>query len=448
MKKTVCALLILTMLLTSMFLMSCQNEQTNEDEPSDSATTETPDDDKASDSEDLPDEGANTDGGENADEDTGADNGEDSDEDATDADDTDSDENVGDSDENTDEGKVENPDESTDEDAPDEPQNLVLLDGEDEAAVAAAKAERNSELVKQGSYSVKTETTHEMLLVYKFDALDASAYKDGYLHMWIYVSDFENIKGGEIELTSAGIWDAEETSWKVVDYIKAEGWNELYLPLNAATAAAADLTRVNFLRVFTTYRTPLTATLVTFFDDICFTTQRKAANTEQVGDEDEDAPQQTDKGVLILLDDEDEATVVAAKLAQNSTYAKQGNYSIETVTPHEVRLAYKFDALNATAYKDGYLHMWIYVSNFENIKGGEIELTSAGIWDAEETSWKVVDYIKENGWNELYLPLNAATNTAADLSRVNFLRVFTTYHTPLTEQVTTYFDDICLVIEK
>ena len=294
--------------------------------------------------------------------------------------------------------------------------------------------------IKEGDGSLRSALSGSVRMVYSMPvALDITEYMDGYLDMWIYVEDISAIYYGQIELTSGGNCDQQEAGWSLGKYVTQSGWNHVRLALrypDSTTGGVFDPKSFNYFRIYNVWIDD-SKPCAMYIDDIRFVAGEQDAPTDS-------EPER--EGVL--LDGENETRVLEAKAQRNATYVKQGGYSVQTTTTNEMRLVYKFEARDMSAYKDGYLHMWIYVSDFENIKGGEIELTSAGIWDTEETSWKVVDYIKSDGWNELYLPLSAATSAAADLSRINFLRVFTTYHTAPTAAIITYFDDISFVMSK
>ena len=91
-----------------------------------------------------------------------------------------------------------------------------------------------------------------------------------------------------------------------------------------------------------------------------------------------DAPKA--EGSLTLLDGETAATGVNyASLNKDTTYVKSG-------------------------YEGGFLHLSVYVKNFDKLSGGCVELTSSGRADDQEMAWQIKTYIRNEGWNELWLP--------------------------------------------
>ena len=100
-----------------------------------------------------------------------------------------------------------------------------------------------------GSWRWKT-TTFEG----KFDAVDISEYRQGYLHFYLYCSDISKLgTDGQIEITSSGGCDANEYNWKLSQYVTQTGWNEVWLDLWGAgtTGGEADLSNINYMRIYT-----------------------------------------------------------------------------------------------------------------------------------------------------------------------------------------------------
>ena len=333
---------------------------------------------------------------------------------------------------------------STDAPAVDASTKKMLVDGEEIVNGLLPTVELSSEYVKQGTTSLKSPSITDRF-VYNFDATDVSAYADGYLHMWVYVTDFDNIDRGFIELTSGGAYDVEEICWPVKDHIKANGWNELWLPINAARGAgAADLTRVNYIRLYTNLKNNAMADM--YFDDIYFI--NADPNAEDKTD-DKVEPENTQKpdadGVLMLLDGESVPAGTKIEMTTSTDYVKQGKTSLKS-TSTQVRLETNFGRTDISAYENGYLHMWVYVTDFANINRGYIELTSSGAFDVEEMCWRVQDYLKQDGWNELWLPLADAIKPTGDqapvnMKGVNYLRMYTIQSTA-GAAADMYFDDI------
>ena len=314
----------------------------------------------------------------------------------------------------------------------------VLFDGETMPSGMKHVSQSKTE-VKEGTYSLYGSTTAEWHIAYSFAARDISEYKDGYLHGWVYIDDISNIKTGAIELTSSGTWDKQEHSWTFTKYVTKSGWNEILLPMNDPDLVSElDFTRLNYLRIYTLYKETPTKPVVTYFDDFRFVKGENEGGATADGD-------------LVLLDGERIPTGLRFKPALDTSKVKQGKSSIKTTTAEDVNmlLIHTFDPIDISGYKNGYLHFWMYVEDYDNIKGGQIELTSSGKWDKEETSWQVLNHVKHEGWNEVWLPLNAPeVDKDLDMTRLNFLRVFTLYHENPTQPVVTYFDDVRLTLTK
>ncbi len=109
----------------------------------------------------------------------------------------------------------------------------------------------NSNYIKEGIGSWRWNTT---TLEGKFTSVDISEYRQGYLHFYIYCSDISKIgTEGQIEITSSGRCDVNEYNWMLMQYVTKTGWNDVWLDLAGAgtTGGVADLTSINYLRIYT-----------------------------------------------------------------------------------------------------------------------------------------------------------------------------------------------------
>ena len=100
----------------------------------------------------------------------------------------------------------------------------------------------------------------------KFNPVDISEYKRGYLHFYVYCSDISKVGDvGQIEITSSGNCDVNEYNWNATQYITQTGWNEVWLDLFSAgtTGGMADLTQINYMRIYL-----LDATATFYIDNI------------------------------------------------------------------------------------------------------------------------------------------------------------------------------------
>lgn len=74
---------------------------------------------------------------------------------------------------------------------------------------------------------------------------------------------------------------------------------------------------------------------------------------------------------------------------------------------------------------DGYFHLMIYVNNPDALStNGQIELTSSGKCDVEELHWAVPAGDLEQGWNEVFLPLDEADDNGANPEAINYFRFY------------------------
>ena len=329
----------------------------------------------------------------------------------------------------------------------------LLHDCDSDIGITKATLNTNPSYIKEGSGSLKAPELGADKLVFGFPkAQDITEYMDGYLHFSVYVADASKLTWGQFELTSSGTCDKEELGWLVPDYIKYNGWNEIYLPLATASKNGTfNPKNCNFIRVYVQWAGGGESPLM-YFDDIRLVTKEEFATIEvptggtEVILPSEDEPEDDEGPVAtkstMLLDGE---TLVAglAGMSVSADQVKEGKTSLMSNTTEEMRLLYRFDPIDFSAYKNGYLHIWIYVTDYEKIKDGQIELTSSNIWDKEEHSWSLLNHVKGNGWNELWLSLGSPDNRKeCDLSRVNFLRIYSRYHEKPTEPAKMYFDDI------
>ena len=317
---------------------------------------------------------------------------------------------------------------------------LVILDGEKQVTdVNYATPNKDAAYIRSGNGSYKGG--EQVRLTYLFDAIDVSGYEGGFLHLSVYVKGFDKLSGGCVELTSSGQPDVFEMSWQIKNFIRHEGWNELWLPVCLLTpycsnGNAPDLTAVNFIRVYTNSADGS----VMYFDDIYFAPN--AVGTK------------ANEGKHVLFDGESipvgmyDHTSKGYKVSQDQV--KQGTSSVLSIDP-QVRLIYSFDPLDISAYDGGYLHMWVYVTDLATVKSGNIELSSSGVSDVDEMSWAVLDHLKQDGWNEVWLPISTERCNPSlgitDLKSVNYLRLFTIRSsTPATSSM--YFDDVYFTMTK
>jgi hypothetical protein len=147
------------------------------------------------------------------------------------------------------------------------------LDGSD-ARYVPVTLNTDKTFVKEGETSWRREGESLEYLSVRFDAMDVSDYmQDGYLHMWVFVTDYNLVGGnGQLELTSSGGCDKNELHWDVRKYITGTGWNEVFVPLAEGQENNPDLpfdpTGACFIRIFCGVSDGSYKTM--YFDDIYF----------------------------------------------------------------------------------------------------------------------------------------------------------------------------------
>lgn len=109
----------------------------------------------------------------------------------------------------------------------------------------------DSKYIMEGTGSWRWRTT---TFEGKFNGIDISEYKQGYLHFYIYCSDISKVgSAGQIEITSSKACDVNEYNWNLMQYVTKTGWNEVWLDFWSAgtTGGAADLSNINYMRIYT-----------------------------------------------------------------------------------------------------------------------------------------------------------------------------------------------------
>lgn len=265
---------------------------------------------------------------------------------------------------------------------------------------------------------------------------DMSAYANGYAHVWIYVEDISKLVGGQIELCSSGGPDMYETSWNLMAYVNQSGWNELYLPLNKAGQGnkPADLSAVNYIRIFFLQNGEGRVGVDCFY--LCKEAPESGGSTKPA-----------DNVSSYVISPVEELTPwFGTGHELRSADAPVGGAWIAATTRDSAGsavFAASFGNTDLTAFKNGKLHLWIYVEDLSKVLGGQLELTSSGAPDDHEMSWELRKYLTQNGWNEVTLPLREAAAVAggADLTMLNYIRIYLS----LSEDTLVGLDEVSIV---
>ncbi len=248
---------------------------------------------------------------------------------------------------------------------------------------------------------------------------DMSAYAEGYAHIWIYVEDISRLVGGQIELCSSGGPDMYETSWNLMAYVTQSGWNELYLPLSKAGRGnkPADLSAVNYIRIFFLQNGEGRVGVDCFY--LCHNAPEGGGGTKPADN----------VSSYVISPVEELSPWFGSGHELRTADAPAGGSWIAAATRDSAGsavFAASFGNMDLTAFRNGKLHLWIYVEDLSKLQGGQVEFTSSGGPDNREMSWEIKEYLTKNGWNEVALPLSEAAEVAggADLSMMNFIRIY------------------------
>ncbi len=133
----------------------------------------------------------------------------------------------------------------------------------------------------------------------------------------------------------------------------------------------------------------------------------------------------------------DDTTQIANPALQLSTENKmQGSGALMSVNPQTVEtfMVMLGKQTDLSAYEeDGLIHMWVYVSDTSGITDGlgRIEIShDAGVNIDNFSYWDISGLT--NGWNEIIMPISAATQNNANWSKINYFRFYQYIAGPVT----------------
>lgn len=238
------------------------------------------------------------------------------------------------------------------------------------------------------------------------EPVDASGMENLYLR--IYLDNPDNVfaaNNGQLELTSSGTCDVEESNINpfVLDW-KA-GWNEFVIPL-ADFVGDCDMTRLNYVRLY------------------MFTDGMNCAVLDYVAV----GNSSDDMSVLVKTD-----WPIPEKPDPNAKKPDVINLSTKGKgSPWTAVLDNAWgEPKDISNYDSAYIG--IYVSNIDNyaptMGGGQIEFGSAYIPDAEEDFVDINTLTLESGWNYIEVPLyTIAAN--CDYTQFDHFRIYMFFDTP------------------
>lgn len=298
----------------------------------------------------------------------------------------------------------------------------------------------------QGTGAFKSTGAGQIRLQGKLkEAKDISAYQEGGIEFSLYLRDKSLLKATSllVELTSAGKADAEELCWEIPLKDLKDGWNTVRLKFEdvASKTGTIDYTRVDYFRMYLN-AVETNTNIVFIIDDM------HALPKDAFGDEPEI------EGMIL---DCDSTKKVASSVLSNGVFSitesqeehKQGTGAFKSVGTTLVWWGVKLkEKVDITAYKDGALHLWLYVSDPTLITASSVavELGSGGTNDVDELEWRIPTDSLKTGWQEIYLDFGKVNGRLGktDLSKIDWFRVYGAAKTGLTVMV----DDVRATLEK
>ncbi len=284
-------------------------------------------------------------------------------------------------------------------------------------------ASRNSTYKKEGSYSWRASSQTNPAISYTFSSINISSYmKKGYLRFYLYCANISK-KGSEslIELTSGGTCDVDEITVNIMDQIKITGWNEIVIKLSDMENGPGSFnpSALNYFRFYV-----LDSNCYYYLDYISF--YHEATPTNQI----------------VINDCE---TTNNTNGVSNSDYRVEGEYSWKANDSVNAVFACTFSAKDISSYmSNGYLDFYLYVPHLSML--GDIvyvELTSGGNCDLNEITCSVKEFITEDGWNHVHMPLVNFYQGSTDPfnpNACNFFRLYT-----LNSTTNLYLDNVKIV---
>ncbi len=298
----------------------------------------------------------------------------------------------------------------------------------------------------QGTGAFKSTGAGQIRLQGKLkEAKDISAYQEGGIEFSLYLRDKSLLKATAllVELTSAGKADAEELCWEIPLKDLKDGWNTVRLKFEdvASKTGTMDYTRVDYFRMYLN-AVETNTDIVFIVDDI------HAVPKETFGD---------DPHIEGMILDCDSTKNVASSVLSNGAFSitesqeehKQGTGAFKSVGTTLVWWGVKLkEAVDITAYEEGALHLWLYVSDPTLITTSTVavELGSGGTNDVDELEWRIPTDSLKTGWQEVYLDFGKVNGRLGktNQSKIDWFRVYGAAKSGLTVMV----DDVRATLEK
>lgn len=292
-----------------------------------------------------------------------------------------------------------------------------------ESTSGISGASRTSVRKYQGSYSLRASSKNSPAISYAFSNKDISSYMTtGYIRLYLYCSNIAN-KGeyAFVELTSGGTCDVDEITYHFENQIKVTGWNEILIKLSDLFAGPGTFnpSSLNYFRFYA-----LNCNCDYYLDYISFFYKAESGSSILITD-----CESLDNSGAVSLSD----------FRMNGEHSYISNEYVNTT------FVYFMPTTDIRTYMNGgFLSFYFYVSDIDKLGSVvQVELTSSGIWDNQEITCSVKEYINTEGWNQVFIPLNSfykgSSNDFVPAS-CNFFRLYT-----LDSNSYFYLDDVRLI---
>ncbi len=235
-----------------------------------------------------------------------------------------------------------------------------------------------------------------------------------------------------VEITSNGGADMKAYRWGK-NFMIQPGWNELLLPISpmyinsGGTGPAADLSKINYIRIYSTYN----PTTYAILDEVAIVKYDTDPGPQKSGD-------------TTTLCTFDAATYITAG-SIDTTNKKQGvsaGTAGSWTSDAYPAVTWKYNVLGkpnapgantGLTMTNGAVKVWLYVKDLNSLAKNEdgkyeyqLELTSSKEADKNELCWSPDQFELKQGWNEYTLRFSDAMEVgeACDLSNINYARFY------------------------
>ncbi len=248
-----------------------------------------------------------------------------------------------------------------------------------------------------------------------------SAYKDGYIHIHLYINDVSHLtKEVNFELSSSGVYDKDEYQWVISTSSLKSGWNELWLPISdGIKLGKPDLSAINFFRIFTMDPT----------DGYNIILDNVYATNEGARDSYKETAATEGKMITSCNTINTFSKLINAEVTTVKGEFVEGTGALKSTNPTSSLLEANFKkAVDISGYADGYINLSVYINDTSYL--GDLlilELTSSGIYDIDEWHFDIPTSSLKNGWNKLSIPMSKSGQIGEpDLSAIDYIRLYTT----------------------